>query len=235
MITPQLILALNPRHPNAPVAAAKLQLATVAAGIVSPRQVAMLLSQLAHESLLVPQEENLSYRASRICQVWPGRFPTLESAQPYAFNPQALGNRVYDGRMGNAPGTGFKNRGRGQLQITGHDNLVTYERLTGFPLSTQPDLLLQYGVSSVVACSFWTAHGLNAPAERGDVVAVTRAINGGVTGLDDRERLYQRALTHVPRLGLLETDPPLDLAGDLAADLDRRHEAYTQALSLLTA
>ncbi|WP_291428530.1 glycoside hydrolase family 19 protein [Deinococcus sp.] len=234
MITPELIRALNPRHPRPDVAAQKLQAAALQFGITSPRQVAMLTAQLAHESGLIPQEENLNYRATRIRQVWPSRFPTVASAEPFAFNPLALGDRVYSGRMGNGPGEGFLYRGRGQLQLTGKSNYVTYGRLIGFDLVANPDLLLQYGVSSLAACAFWTAHGLNPAADRGDVVTVTRAINGGTIGLDDRERLYQRALTNVPRYGLLASDAPLDVARDAAADLETRHEAFTRTLNLLS-
>mgnify|MGYP003344257135 CR=1 FL=1 len=71
------------------------------------------------------------------------------------------------------------------------------------------------------------------PAERGDVRTVTRAINGGTIGLDDRERLYQRALARVPRYGLLATDAPLNVDADAAADLDARHEQVTRILGLL--
>lgn len=234
MITPDLIRALNPRHPRPDVAARKLQAAALQFGITSPRQVAMLTAQLAHESGLIPQEENLNYRATRIRQVWPSRFPTVASAEPFAFNPKGLGDRVYSGRMGNGPGEGFLYRGRGLIQLTGRSNYITYGRLIGFDLVANPDLLLQYGVSSLAACAFWHGHGLNRGADRGDVVAVTRAINGGTNGLDDRERLYQRALTNVPRYGLLAGDAPLNVAGDTAADLDARHEAFTRTLNLLS-
>lgn len=233
-ITPDLVLRLNPRHPAATVAATKLQMACTRWAITSPRQVAMLLAQLAHESGLIPVEENLNYRAVRICQVWPSRFPTLESAQPYAFNPKALGNRVYGGRMGNAPDEGYRNRGRGQLQITGADNLQKYGALIGYDLLADPDGLLQYGVSSLTAGAFWASHGLNALAERGDIQGVTRAINGGLNGLDDRERLYQRSLNNIPRYGLLETDAPLDVVRDTTEDLARRDYTYQQTFDFVS-
>ncbi|GGL16066.1 glycoside hydrolase family 19 protein [Deinococcus radiotolerans] len=235
LITPDLIRALNARHPRPDVAAAKLGAAFDRYGLSTPRVVAMAIAQLMHESGLIPQEENLSYRATRIRQVWPSRFPTLASAEAVAFNPRALGDLVYSGRMGNGPSEGFAYRGRGMIQLTGKANYQTYGRLTGFDLVGQPDLLLQYGVSALVAGAFWQSHGLNAPAERGDVLAVTRAINGGTTGLDDRERLYQRALNRVPRYGLLGTDAPLDPQRDEAHDLDTREELYTRALSALGA
>lgn len=235
LITPDLIRSLNPRHPRPDVASAKLGAAFDRYGLTTPRVVAMAVAQLAHESGLIPKEENLSYRAQRIRQVWPSRFPTLASAEAVAFNPQALGDRVYSGRMGNGPGEGFAYRGRGMIQLTGKANYTTYGRLTGFDLVGNPDLLLQYGVSALVAGAFWQNHGLNAAAERGDVLTVTRVINGGTTGLDDRERLYQRALSGVPRYGLLASDAPLDPMHDEAHDLDVRGELFTRALTALGA
>lgn len=232
-ITADLILRLNPRHPAPQVAATKLQVAADHFGITTQRSVAMFVAQVAHESGCIPVEENLSYRASRICQVWPSRFPTVAAAQPYAFNPKALGDRVYSGRMGNGPGEGFKFRGRGLIQLTGKDNDALYGKMIGVDLVGNPDLLLQYGVSALAAGAFWTTHGLNRPADAGDVAAVTRGINGGLVGLDDRERLYQRALTHVPRYGLLETDAPFDVDRDTEDDLVARTNAFQSALELL--
>ncbi|MCD0164868.1 glycoside hydrolase family 19 protein [Deinococcus sp. 14RED07] len=232
-ITPDLVRAINPRHPRPDVAAPKIQRAFEQFGITTRNTVAMALGQIGHESGLIPQEENLSYRATRLMQVWPGRFPTLQSALPYQFNPEALGDKVYGGRMGNGPTEGFEFRGRGPIQLTGKSNYVTYGRLIGFDLVAQPDLLLQYGVGFLAAGAFWQAHGLNGPAERGDVRAVTRAINGGTIGLDDRERLYQRALSRVPRYGLLASDAALNVEADAAADLDARHEQVTRILGLL--
>ena len=233
MITPALIRMLNPNHPNADVAAAKLAAAALRFGITSPRCQAMFLAQLAHESGLVPQEENLSYRAARLCQVWPGRFPTLASAAPYAFNPQALGDRVYGGRMGNSATEGYRNRGRGLIQLTGHDNLVRYGRLIGQDLIGNPDLLMEYGVSAQAGGAFWQAHGLNAPAEAGYIRAVTMAINGGTQGLDDRERLYQRAFRVTARTNLLGeiTEPVLDPIADAAQDLAARQDLFDRILA----
>ncbi|ULH17330.1 hypothetical protein MF271_19260 (plasmid) [Deinococcus sp. KNUC1210] len=239
MITKELILALCPTHPNPATAALKLEAARLHWGLTSVRQVAMFLGQLAHESGLVPQPENLNYRAARIAQVWPSRFPTVESALPFAFNAAALANRVYANRMGNgdeASGDGFLFRGRGMLQLTGRNNYAQYAALVKQALLSQPDLLLQYGVSAEVAGAFWQGHGLNAAADRGDVRAVTLAINGGLIGLDDRERLYQRAQVAQRQVqGLLTTELHLDPVTDAAADLDARNIQFEQALSLLGA
>lgn len=194
MITRELILALNPRHPQPDIAAAKLQMAAVKFGIDTPQRQAHWLAQLAHESDLVPIEENLNYSANRLCQVWPNRFPTLDIAQQCAYSPQALANRVYGGRLGNfQPGDGYKFRGRGLVQLTGRANYALYGPLVGFDLVAGPDLLLQYGVSALVAGCYWQRRGLNRHADRDDLEAVTRGINGGTNGLADRARLLKIA------------------------------------------
>lgn len=92
---------------------------------VSAFHLAAILAEVYHETggTMQPVEENLNYSAKRLTQVWPGRFPTIASAQPYANNPQKLANKVYGGRMGNTgPNDGWMFRGRGLPQITGRDN-----------------------------------------------------------------------------------------------------------------
>lgn len=194
MITADLVQALNPRHPKADIAAAKLQMAADKFGITSPLRLAHWLAQLAHESGLVPVEENLNYSANRLCQVWPNRFPTLGIAQQCAYNPMGLANVVYGGRLGNmAAGDGYKFRGRGLIQLTGRANYALYGPLVGFDLVSDPDLLLQYGVGALVAGAYWQRHNCNAAADRDDLITITRAINGGTNGLEDRRRLLSIA------------------------------------------
>ena len=86
--------------------------------------------------------ENLNYSAERAHAVFPTRFPTVQSALPFAHNPQAFANKVYGGRMGNVgPDDGFRYRGQGLIQITGHDNFALLQHLTGLPLLDQPALV----------------------------------------------------------------------------------------------
>lgn len=90
---------------------------------------ASVLAEAYHEtgSKMEPITENLNYSAKRLTQVWPGRFPTLASAQPYANNPQKLANKVYGGRLGNTgPNDGWLYRGRGLSQVTGKENYAKY-------------------------------------------------------------------------------------------------------------
>jgi putative chitinase len=166
--------------------------------IGTPRRVAAFLGQCAAESggfrIL---EENLNYSAARLCQVWPNRFPSLAAAAPFAFQPTALADSVYAGRMGNgnrASGDGWRFRGRGLIQLTGRS---TYQR---FAASCEQSL------DSVVAAAttrqgaaegaawFWTENGLNGLADNWALDLITRRINGGLQGAADRARLCEAAL-----------------------------------------
>ena len=151
------------------------------------------LGQVVHESAMLERiEENLSYSAQRLCQVWPRRFPTLASAQPFARNPRALANKVYGGRLGNtAPDDGWTYRGRGLIQITGRDNYRQMQHITGMPLLDEPDLLLEQEPALRASIAWWEE---SVPDELlGDVMRVTRVVNGGTIGLEHRQQLTQRA------------------------------------------
>lgn len=163
----------------------------------TPERLGMFLAQWAHESSFICQAENLNYsRAGRICSTWPTRFPTLASAGPYVMNPRGLANRVYNGRMGNSPGSddGWIFRGRGWCQLTGRDAYRTYGRLLALDLERDPDLLLRPEVSAAVCGLFWANRGLNRHADAGDMLTVTQAINGGQIGLADRLDRYRRVV-----------------------------------------
>jgi len=105
-------------------------------------KMAYMLATVRHECgpEMLPITENLNYSARRITQVWPGRFPTIDSAVPYANAPERLGNRVYGGRLGNGVLEGFKYRGRGFVQITGYVNYKKFSELLGVDLIANPDL-----------------------------------------------------------------------------------------------
>lgn len=151
------------------------------------------MAQVLHESSMLERlEESLNYSAQRLMQVWPRRFPTLDSAYPFARNPKALANKVYGGRLGNTePGDGWRYRGRGLIQITGRDNYRLMEHVTGLPLEAEPDLLLQQEPALRASIAWWET---NVPdAVLGDVARVTRVVNGGAIGLAERQRLTQLA------------------------------------------
>lgn len=151
------------------------------------------LGQILHESDgLTVFAENLNYSAERLCQVWPARFPTLASAQPFARNPEALANKVYGGRMGNTePGDGWRYRGRTPIQLTGRDNYAYVGDLMGLDLVGSPELLDSYDLALQAAIHWWEDR---IPDEMiGDPERVTRRVNGGLVGLADREQRTQWA------------------------------------------
>jgi len=133
--------------------------------------------------------ENLNYTASRMMQVWPSRFPTLESATPFAGNPKALANKVYNGRMGNRLGTddGWDFRGRGGSQTTGREGYERVAEHTGLDVVNNPDLLidpkhfLECAVSDFINC------GCLPFAEADDIMKVTKRLNGGYIGIGERK------------------------------------------------
>lgn len=163
-----------------------------------PERATMFLAQIAHESQeLNSLQESLYYSTpERLMAVWPSRFRTLSEAQPYARNPEKLANKVYANRMGNgdeASGDGWKYHGRGLIMLTGRRN---YERCAlgiAQPIDLYPDLLTDPVHAADSAGWFWNMNGINALADEGDFLAVTMKINGGTTGLQDREKYWERA------------------------------------------
>lgn len=137
-------------------------------------------------------EENLNYSSSRLCQVWPSKFPTLASAVPYAHSPRALADRVYGGRGGNALGTddGWNFRGRGGIQITFKDNYRAVGDAfgAGLDLVHAPHLASSPVFFLAVAAAYWKMHDLNKWADGANFRQETLAINGGLNGFPDRER-----------------------------------------------
>jgi putative chitinase len=162
----------------------------------TPKRQAAFIGQCAVESANFTRlQENLNYSAQRLTQVWPSRFPNISMAEPYANNPEKLADFVYAGRMGNLQdGDGWKFHGRGLIQLTGRENYANCGSGIGVDLIDNPDLLLtpQYAVLS--AGWFWNKKGLNALADTQEYGAMTRRINGGLTGLDERIAKITKAL-----------------------------------------
>lgn len=177
----------------APKAAAGAREALEAAarkhGLTNRLVLAHWLGQNHHESAGFSRlEENLNYSAVRMTQVWPSRFPTVASAQPFANNPQALANKVYGGRMGNTrPGDGWLFRGRGFKMITGADNY----RALGY--YDRPDALRDVREAADASARFFVSAGGVALALADDIDGLTRKINGGTIGLADRKVQTARA------------------------------------------
>ena len=158
--------------------------------ISTPLRQTAFIGQCAHESNNFTRlEEGLNYSASRLMAVWPSRFPTLEAAAPYANNPEKLADKVYGGRadLGNKEdGDGFKFHGRGCIQLTGRDSYERCGEAIGVDLIGQPNLLVEPLYACLSAGWFWNKKGLNVLADAQEYGQMTRRINGGLVGLDDR-------------------------------------------------
>jgi putative chitinase len=152
-------------------------------------RMAHFMAQILHESgAFTILEENLNYSAKRMTQVWPKRFPTVAAAQPFEHDPQKLANKVYGGRMGNVdPDDGWKYRGRGLLQLTGRESYIKHGSQVGADLEGQPDLVATSGLALKIAAAEFKASGCNAFADADNLEKVTKAINGGLIGLDERK------------------------------------------------
>jgi putative chitinase len=161
-------------------------------------QQAAFIAQCGHESKnFTDLEEGLSYSAPRLVAVFPKRFPTIESALPYSKNPKALANKIYANRMGNrdeASGDGYRFRGRGCLQTTGHANYYHAGQALGVDFVMEPDLVASPKYAALTAGFFWSTHGLNELADKQDHKSITKRINGGYIGLADREEHTRMAL-----------------------------------------
>lgn len=186
-------------------------------GITSALRLQHFFAQVAHEcGGFTIREENMNYSVKRLQEVWPKRFPSAAAAAPYANNPEKLGNYTYGSRMGNGPpssGDGFRYRGRSLAQHTGKDGYRAIEKITGLPLVQNPDLVNDPAHALECAAAYWKWKKLAAPADRDDVVAVTKLWNGGTIGLADRKAWLLRArkfftapLSSSDVVGILDAD-----------------------------
>ena len=161
-------------------------------------QQAAFIGQCGHEcGNFRVLEENLNYKAATLMKLWSKRFPTLEIANQYAGNPKKIANMVYANRMGNrdeSSGDGYRFRGRGCIQTTGHANYFHAGQALGVDLVMNPDLVASPQYAALTAGFFWATHGLNALAEQGNHELITKRINGGLIGLDDRLKRTKDAL-----------------------------------------
>lgn len=159
-------------------------------GVITPLQKAHFMAQIEHESGLKPISENLNYSAKRLVDVFPKYFPNIKLAMPYDRKAEMIANKVYANRMGNrdiGSGDGYKYRGRGFIQLTGKDNYVALQKATGIDVVNNPDLLLEESNALIAALWFWKSRGLSELATKDDIVAITKKINGGTNGLEDRK------------------------------------------------
>ena len=167
-------------------------------GIDTPQRVAAFIAQAAHESGgFTALHENLNYRPETLQKVFPKYFSTADLANQYAHNQEAIANRVYANRMGNgdeASGDGFRYCGRGLIQLTGKQNYQSFADSIETPVEQVPDFLQTFEGAVQSACWFWENNNLNQYADSGDILTMTKRINGGTIGLEDRQKHYNQAL-----------------------------------------
>lgn len=165
--------------------------------INTPARRAAFLAQVAHESgLFTRRSENLNYRADRLRVVFPRYFPTDALAAKYAGRPELIGARVYANRLGNLgedSGDGYRYRGRGFIQVTGKTNYAACGKALGIDLVKQPEQLEAIPLAAKSAAWFWSANGCNELADAGRFSDITRRINGGQIGADERLALFRKA------------------------------------------
>ena len=172
-------------------------------GISTPVQQASWIGQCGHEcGNFKILEENLNYRAATLLKLFP-RTPkrawgfTPEEAAAYEKQPSRIANRIYGNRMGNrdeASGDGFRFRGSGFLQLTGHSNFYHAGQALGEDFVMQPELVRTPKYAAMTAGWFWQTHKLNQFADSRDFLMMTKKINGGTIGLDDRIKHINHAL-----------------------------------------
>jgi len=169
--------------------------------INTPQRVSAFVAQCAHESAGFKfLKENLNYRAASLRKVFPKYFPDDAIANDYASRAnkqEAIANKVYANRMGNgdeASGDGFRYLGRGLIQLTGKNNYTLFAASIDTPLEEIPEYLQTFEGAVQSACWFWDQNNLNQWADKGDILTLTKRINGGTIGLEDRIKHYKHAL-----------------------------------------
>ena len=166
--------------------------------INTPERIAAFLAQCAHESGgFKALKENLNYRWESLRKVFPKYFPNDETAKEYAHNQEAIAKCVYANRMGNGDedsGDGFRYCGRGLIQLTGKNNYQKFAESLNMEVEDVPEFLSTFEGAVQSACWFWEANDLNTLADKQDIKAMTKRINGGYIGLEDRIKHYKEAL-----------------------------------------
>lgn len=201
VLTLDQLRQLLPRNPNVEAWHDALVQLLPEYEIDTPQRIAAFIAQCAHESGgFTVLRENLNYRAETLRKVFPKYFPSDSIARTYASLPnkqEAIANRVYANRMGNGPeesGDGFKYCGRGLIQLTGKQNYSWFAASLGITVEEASEYLQTFEGAVQSACWFWETNGLNELADAGDIVGMTKRINGGTIGLEDRIKHYNHAL-----------------------------------------
>ena len=169
--------------------------------ISTSHRMAAFIAQCAHESGgFMVLKENLNYKASSLRKIFPKYFHNDQIAQEYASKPnkqEAIASRIYANRMGNgdeASLEGHKFCGRGLIQLTGRSNYQAFADSLEMSIDDVPEYLATFEGAAQSACWFWETNKLNQWADKGDILTLTKRINGGTIGLEDRIKHYEHAL-----------------------------------------
>jgi putative chitinase len=167
--------------------------------INTPQRIAAFLAQCSHESGdFIWLQENLNYKPETLMKLFGSHFPGgMAEAQQFAHQPEKIANRIYGGRMGNGPdssGDGWKHCGRGLIQVTGRDNYAWFGASLSISIDEASEYMQTFEGAAQSACWFWETNNLNDLADKGDFVTMTKKINGGTIGLDDRTARFKRIL-----------------------------------------
>ena len=202
MITAEQFHKLFPRNPEPQVWADAMANVFPVYEINTPQRIAAFLAQCGHESGgWVVFEENLNYSAQGLRKIFGKYFPNDELALAYQRQPEKIANRIYANRMGNGPeesGDGFKYRGRGPIQLTGKSNYTAFAKDMFDDWENvveNPDwVTYDKDFALMSAIWFWNKNKLNHEADIGDIKTMTRKINGGYIGLEDRIKHYNECI-----------------------------------------
>ncbi len=198
MITLQQLSKMLPNNPNPAMWLDALNIVLEKNMINTKERIAAFISQCSYESTdFTVLHENLNYSSSALTKLFPSYFPNSTLANKYARHPIMIANRIYANRMGNGDeesGDGYKFCGKGIIQITGRGNYADYSKIVynDDRIIDNPDLLLQPIDAIGSAAWFWTMRKLNFYADTKDIAEITRRINGGETGLNDRLIRFER-------------------------------------------
>lgn len=169
--------------------------------INTSERIAAFIAQCSHESNgFTALKENLNYKPASLRKIFAKYFPSDELANAYCSMPnkqEAIANRVYANRMGNgdeSSGDGYRYCGRGLIQLTGKDNYTWFAASLNISADEASEYLATFEGAAQSACWFWENNNLNQWADAGDIVKMTKIINGGTIGLEDRIKHYEHAL-----------------------------------------
>jgi putative chitinase len=169
--------------------------------INTPKRIAAFVAQCSHESGgFTALKENLNYKPATLRKLFSKYFPNDALAEEYCAKPnkqEAIASRIYASRMGNgdeASGDGYKYCGRGLIQLTGKSNYIAFADSLEITPEEASNYLATFEGAAQSACWFWESNNLNQWADKGDILTLTKRINGGTIGLEDRIKHYEHAL-----------------------------------------